>query len=289
MSEKILFTDLDGTLLNSAKKVSPGMQLLLSKMVLAGNRLVLTSGRALPSVLKVAKNAGLLFPDTVIIAANGNEVYDCDTKTFLMRKSVPIEIAEDIISMAQEESLYLHSYSDTCVVAPKDGVEVKHYCSRTGMEYQVSDDLLKTIGHAPCKLLAIDMENHGRLEAFRSRIQEKYGDKISAIFSNPIYLEIFDKTAGKGNAVRFVCEHFQIPLSNSVAAGDAETPDPGSPRRFPLLQNTPSPQLWNPQQPPCSPPGRLPLLPFPLLPAPETACPAASKNTSVPPHHTRNP
>ena len=35
MSEKILFTDLDGTLLNSAKKVSPGMQLLLSKMVLS--------------------------------------------------------------------------------------------------------------------------------------------------------------------------------------------------------------------------------------------------------------
>ena len=32
MSEKILFTDLDGTLLNSAKKVSPGMQLLLSKI-----------------------------------------------------------------------------------------------------------------------------------------------------------------------------------------------------------------------------------------------------------------
>ena len=143
------------------------MQLLLSKMVLAGNRLVLTSGRALPSVLKVAKNAGLLFPDTVIIAANGNEVYDCDTKTFLMRKSVPIEIARDILSMAQEENLYLHSYSDTCVVSPKDGAEVKLYCSRTGMEYQVSDDLLKTIGHAPCKLLAIDMENHGRLEAFR--------------------------------------------------------------------------------------------------------------------------
>ena len=90
-----------------------------------------------------------------------------------MRKSVPIEIAEDIISMAQEENLYLHSYSDTCVVSPKDGAEVKLYCSRTGMEYQVSDDLLKTIGHAPCKLLAIDMENHGRLEAFRSRIQEK--------------------------------------------------------------------------------------------------------------------
>ena len=74
MSEKILFTDLDGTLLNSAKKVSPGMQLLLSKMVLAGNRLVLTSGRALPSVLKVAKNAGLLFPDISMLQAAGTAV-----------------------------------------------------------------------------------------------------------------------------------------------------------------------------------------------------------------------
>ena len=62
MSEKILFTDLDGTLLNSAKKVSPGMQLLLSKMVLAGNRLVLTSGRALPSVLRLRKMPVCSFP-----------------------------------------------------------------------------------------------------------------------------------------------------------------------------------------------------------------------------------
>ena len=38
MSEKILFTDLDGTLLNSAKKVSPGMQQLLSKMVFYRSR-----------------------------------------------------------------------------------------------------------------------------------------------------------------------------------------------------------------------------------------------------------
>lgn len=60
MSEKILFTDLDGTLLNSAKKVSPGMQLLLSKMVLAGNRLVLTSGRAAKCFKDCLKSRSLL-------------------------------------------------------------------------------------------------------------------------------------------------------------------------------------------------------------------------------------
>ena len=37
------------------------MQLLLSKMVLAGNRLVLTSGRALPSVLKGCEKMPVCF------------------------------------------------------------------------------------------------------------------------------------------------------------------------------------------------------------------------------------
>ena len=72
MSKKILFTDLDGTLLTGDKKISPSMQLLLSRLVRSGNRLVLTSGRALPSILQVAQKASLLVPDTVIIAANGN-------------------------------------------------------------------------------------------------------------------------------------------------------------------------------------------------------------------------
>ena len=126
--------------------------------------------------------------------------------------------------MAQEESLYLHSYSDTCVVAPKDGVEVKHYCSRTGMEYQESarrsfkDDRTRTLQAfgdrygKPRTSGGVSRQNSGKI-----RRQDL------AIFSNPIYLEIFDKTAGKKTLqLHFVCEHFQIPLSNSVAAGDAE-------------------------------------------------------------------
>ena len=45
---------------------------------------------------------------------------------------------------------------------------------------------------------------------------------MTAIFSCDQYLEVFDKTAGKGNALRFVCDHLGIPVSDSVAAGDAE-------------------------------------------------------------------
>ena len=222
MSKKILFTDLDGTLLTGDKKISPSMQLLLSRLVRSGNRLVLTSGRALPSILQVAQKASLLVPDTVIIAANGNEIYDCDSQSFLLRKSVPTDAAQDIIDIARSFGIYIQSYDDRGIVSPKEGAELSRYAARTGMSYVISDDILKTVGHPPCKLLAIALDGHAKLEQLRDAVLARHSDIVSAIFSNPEYLEIFDKTAGKGNAVRFVCDHFGIPLSESVAAGDAE-------------------------------------------------------------------
>lgn len=222
MSKKILFTDLDGTLLTDDKKISPSMQLLLARLVRSGNRLVLTSGRALPSILKLAQKASLLVPDTVIIAANGNEIYDCDSQSFLLRKSVPEAVARDIIDIAHSFHIYLQSYDDRGIVSPKEGPELSRYASRTEMSYVISSDLLKTIGRPPCKLLAISLNDHNRLEQLRDAVLARHADTVSAIFSNPEYLEIFDKTAGKGSAVRFVCEHFDLPLSESVASGDAE-------------------------------------------------------------------
>lgn len=222
MSEKILFTDMDGTLLTSTKKVSPSMQRLLTKMVLAGNRLVLTSGRSLSSILKVAQHSGLLFPDTLIITTNGNEVYDYDGRQFLLRKTVPMDIARGVIDLAHKYGLHIQSYNDSHVICEKDSSELSHYKKSTGMEAIFTDDIMGTISAPPTKLLAISLNSRSCLEPLRQDVLKLYGDKVTAMFSCDEYLEIFDKTAGKGNAIRFVCDYLDIPLSNAVAAGDAE-------------------------------------------------------------------
>ena len=50
---KILFTDLDDTLLNSKSQVSPETKAFLDEFLADGNRLVLSSGRPLMSVMEV--------------------------------------------------------------------------------------------------------------------------------------------------------------------------------------------------------------------------------------------
>lgn len=222
MAEKILFTDMDGTLLTSDKRVSPSMQRLLAEMVSAGNHLVLTSGRALNSILKVAERAGLLYPDALIIAANGNEIYDYGSGKFLVQKCVPMDIAQGVIDLAHSHGLHIQSYNDTCVVCEKDCPELSHYKKFTGMDAILTDDIMGTIGYAPYKLLAISLKNRSFLEPLQQEVMQKYGDTVTSMFSCDEYLEIFDKTAGKGNAIRYVCRYLDIPVSNAVAAGDAE-------------------------------------------------------------------
>ena len=59
---KLLFTDLDGTLLNNDSQVSPGTKAFLDDFLQAGNKLILSSGRPLLSILEVKEKAGLTQP-----------------------------------------------------------------------------------------------------------------------------------------------------------------------------------------------------------------------------------
>jgi hypothetical protein len=74
----------------------------------------------------------------------------------------------------------------------------------------------------PAKLIAIDLKDHSKLEKLRIEIEKKYNDKLTVLFSTPYYLEIFNINSGKGNAVIKLCHILNIPIENSLAAGDQE-------------------------------------------------------------------
>ncbi len=222
MSEKILFTDMDGTLFTSDKEISPRLKELLIGLVERGNRLVLSSGRTQSSIQNAIDRIGLALPGMFFISTNGNAVYDCDRKRFLFQKTVPLDIAQGVIDLAHKHGLHIQSYTDSHVVCERNNPEIAFYRKATGMDAIFTPDIMSVVRKPPGKLLAISLESRSRLEPLRLDVLEKYGDTIAALYSCDEYLEFFDKTAGKGNAVRYVCEHLHIPLSHAVAVGDAE-------------------------------------------------------------------
>ena len=72
---KVLFSDMDGTLLLNDSTVSDRMRRGIAEFTQAGNHLILTSGRPLPSVLEVKNAQKLNLPGcSIIITNNGARV-----------------------------------------------------------------------------------------------------------------------------------------------------------------------------------------------------------------------
>ena len=78
---KILFTDLDGTLLNNQSMVSRNTKAFLDDFMRSGHKLVLSSGRPLLSILEVKEQAGLDYPGVLISASNVTLIYECYSLT----------------------------------------------------------------------------------------------------------------------------------------------------------------------------------------------------------------
>lgn len=222
---KILFTDLDGTLLNSQKTISLHAKETIIQMLQNGHKLVLASGRPLYSILERKEQLGLPDHGVYITAFNGALLYDCEAQQILSEQRVAIDTAQALFDMAKERNLHIQTYMNDTLISITDDEELAYYTKFVPSEVIIRSDVASLLTEAPFKLLAIDLHEPEtkRLAAFRAEIQDSYlGNILDSAFSHDTYLEFYNKNAGKGIGVINLCKLLNIPLENSIAAGDAE-------------------------------------------------------------------
>lgn len=220
---KILFTDLDGTLLNSQKLISDYTREVLHKWCQSGHKLVLCSGRAIDSIEQVKESLHLDFPGMYLIGYNGGQIYDYDKQETLYKVTLTLEQTAYVIKKAIQSGIHIQTYSDTHIIAPRQNEELTFYQKAIHSPVIFCDNVMDALKEAPCKCLAIELKDLEKLENFRLSLlpwAEKEG--ISLIYSNPNYLEIFPSASGKGAAVNVLCSLLNIHPYFSVAAGDAQ-------------------------------------------------------------------
>ena len=220
---KILFTDLDGTLLDSKKQISSYTREVLDAWSKAGHKLVLCSGRDINSVKSVREYLQLDYPGMYVIGYNGGQIVDCETNETLYRLPMTFEQVNHVMQKARTQGLHFHTYSETHIVSPTDDEELVQYRQSIHTPVIFSEDLSEIRKSGACKCLAIELTDHEKLEAFRTSLLPWAKEQgITMIYSNPRYLEIFPAISGKGAAVHKLCEILHINPALSIAAGDAE-------------------------------------------------------------------
>lgn len=217
---KILFTDLDGTLLDDKKQIPFENRQAIEKLIAAGHKIVLTTGRALPSAVAQAELLSLTFDGCYVIAFNGGEIYDVYNKKTLYKNRIPMDTVLKIFDLCEEHHIHVQTYDDHYVISRHLTDALKRYCREIVCEHRIVDDVEKALDKEPSKLLLLDYENHDILVQMQTLILESAGDILDAFFSSPGLLEVVPKGTNKGVAVRELCKILDIPLENSVAAGD---------------------------------------------------------------------
>lgn len=221
---KIFFFDLDGTLLNSKKEISVATKNALKEFTEQGNHFCISSGRPLSYIIDIYKKLGFDFKGSYLIGFNGSQIYDVDNKKIIYKIGVPHNIIMDIWDMAYSMGIHIHTFNDSYIISTKEDKETKSYEKKNyiPVKYVSKEKILEQMSEdEPAKLIAID-NDHLKLEKFRDEIKLKYGNKLTVLFSSDCYLEIFNINSGKGNAVTKLCNILNIPIKNSLAAGDQE-------------------------------------------------------------------
>lgn len=220
--KKVLFSDMDGTLLKDDSTISPAMLKGLELFIAKGNHLVLTSGRPLPAILEVMEKENIARESALVISYNGALIYDCSSDLPIIQHRLTIEDVLYISREAERFGIYMHTFSEDSIITRARTKELEFYTKRIHLPVTVTTDFSKSLSQGPYKIQCICLDDHEKLVAFRTHIASYCEGKISAIFSNDKYLELLSVNAGKGNAVHSVCKHLHIPLIHAYAVGDEE-------------------------------------------------------------------
>ena len=221
-SRKVLFTDLDGTLLHDDKSLSEPMREALRAVSAAGHPIVIATGRFTPSALRQFEKLKIDSEACYLITCNGAEIYDISAGEVIARTCIDKDLVRLCFDEAKAYGIHIQAYGKTNVISEADTPELREYCSLQQIPFTVTEDVLSCLDEDSPKLLASKNDDPDCVRGFYEVLKEKAGDRLDFFFSNPLYLEIVAPGTNKGNAIAPLCEHLCIPGERSVAAGDAE-------------------------------------------------------------------
>lgn len=213
---KLIAIDIDDTLINDDKEVTPATQQALEQAVAKGVVVTLATGRAYASAKNIARQTGLNVP---IITYQGALIKNLLDENVLYERNLPVEAAHKLLEYCLEHNLHLQTYVDDKLYAREENQKLIDYTTLNGTKYYVEPDFAKMAAMPTPKMLIIDDPDY--LDEITPVLRELLGDQVHITKSKPNFLEIMHHEGTKGHALKFLADHFGCDISQTIAIGDS--------------------------------------------------------------------
>lgn len=217
---KIIFSDIDGTLLNAERDLSNLTIETIKKLNKANIPFILISSRMPAAMRHLQKKMEI--EHLPIISYNGGLIL-VDGKT-VSSTEIPIEILEHLHDYNLDHDVHLSLFHKDEWYVPRDDFWTQREINNTRVhpEFRNNKEIIekwKSEEKGAHKIMAMGDEE--KIDKIFQFLSEKFPEKLHLYRSKPTYIEIAPRAISKLTAIEHLLEkHFRIPLSQSMAFGD---------------------------------------------------------------------
>lgn len=231
---RIIALDLDGTLLDSEKRLSVVNRAALERAAERGVLIVPTTGRFFGMMPPAVRDLPFV---RYAITINGAQVYDRETDTAIVRDEIPLDMALGVMEVLDRFDVIYDCYRQnwgwmTAALQEKaaDYATNEHYLKmvrefrkpvselKAHLKATANDGDVQKIMLFARNTQVSDLSSQV-LDAIRLELAARFPEiKVTSSTWNNIELNI--RTAHKGNALKRFAEHLGLGLANCMAFGD---------------------------------------------------------------------
>ncbi|MGB4985491.1 MAG: Cof-type HAD-IIB family hydrolase [Erysipelotrichaceae bacterium] len=215
----IIALDVDKTLLNDDKLVSPKTIEALKKAYDLGYLTLICSGRDTMGLTFMAKQWGIDQYIRAYAGYNGGEAYDCLDQKLIVHQALDKSIVESIVKYLDAHPYVATYYARDYVGTSKNNPYRDYLCSVMDRGYKEYDDISVEFPDDCCKMVFFDDKEN--LEVIKEIILNNQDrDDFYLVYSADHILEVMPKGVDKSLGIRYFMDKYQIPLEKTMAVGD---------------------------------------------------------------------
>ncbi|MBS9337114.1 Cof-type HAD-IIB family hydrolase [Fructobacillus parabroussonetiae] len=219
---KLISIDIDGTLLNDNREITPAVKAAVQEANEQGIYVVITTGRPATGVKNVIEELGLVSDNQYVITHNGGMAQSTDHSKMIYHETLPWSLFKEAEAFAQQQQAYLQIESDefAYTMAREQNVFVSQENFVVQLPLKVVDSLADVQDVPFVKAMLIGEKN------FMDRVQEQVPtdlkEQANVVRSTPNNLEFMNKDASKGAAMLALAAKLGIQAEETMAIGDQE-------------------------------------------------------------------
>lgn len=216
---QMIVLDLDGTLTNRDKVITPRTKNALMEAQRRGKTVVLASGRPTPGVLPLAEELELSKFGGYILSFNGGKIISCRTGKNVFSKLLPPESNRQIMELALEHRVDFLTYEEDRLITNDAGCPYGKLESKINhMELVQVENMVAYVNFEVPKFLFLDDGDY--LALVEPRVKAALGKNFSVYRSEEYFLEILPRGIDKAQSLERLLDVLELTKEEMIACGD---------------------------------------------------------------------